>query len=241
VKCLNVQELVEATRDSVENNMVALLVVGVLCLFVSVFLARRDTRGLGSWFWWGYAAACTLFAVGAATFLVFTEWFINNAHPIAAVGLLLCIVAVAIVNALHLKSGKQGPAQPVANPALQPVANPALQADADADADAVAANAQPKTQQALSDVGDVMLRNPNRYAWLVWLMVGVAIVGGIIVLVTKIEVFWLEIAVAGLFLAFWAAQTYDYIPPPRPGSDTMPHAAAGRRAEPNAGNRSPRP
>jgi hypothetical protein len=110
--CRTVQALEEATRANVENNMVALLVMGVLGLVATVFFAYRAERekrgnGTGILKYWGVGAALAVFVATAVAFLAFTEWFIGNAHYVAAIGLFICILVVAVENARRRKEKPQ--------------------------------------------------------------------------------------------------------------------------------------
>ena len=191
--CPTVLALADATRANVENNMVALLVVGLLGLVAALLFALRDRRGLlwdrrglGAGFWWGFGAAFVVWLSGAIAFLASTERFIDNAHYIAAFGLLACIVVVAIANALrHEETQPSG------------------------------ASAREQTLNGLKAAGGALIRTPNRlnsYAWLAWAMVVVAVVGVVLVIVNAFALFWLEIAVALLFAVFWMVQTIDLLP-----------------------------
>lgn len=99
--CPTVRGLADAAEANVENNMVALLVVGLLALLAAVFFALRDGRAGAAAFWWGFLAALLVYAAAAAFFWLDRDGFIATAHYIAAVGLLLCIVTVATANALR--------------------------------------------------------------------------------------------------------------------------------------------
>lgn len=117
VDCPTVQALAEATRANVENNMVALLCVGgTMALLASLLYLFRGLRhrqrggrtALGKKFWWGLGAATGVYVWVAHTFLTSTEWFIDRAHYIAAVGLFVCIVVVVVANALRRGGERRG-------------------------------------------------------------------------------------------------------------------------------------
>jgi hypothetical protein len=66
--------------------------------------------------------------------------------------------------------------------------------------------------------GTVLVRSLARlnrygYAWLAWLMLGVAVIGGMLAYLGVVNVFWLEIVVAVLFVAFWVVQTIEQLRP----------------------------
>lgn len=100
--CPSVQALADATKANVENNMVALLTIGGLGILATVAFALRDRRGAGPspgrTAWIGMAVAAGVYLVTLLAFVVSLDWFVEHAHYIAAVGLLLCIFLVALVN-----------------------------------------------------------------------------------------------------------------------------------------------
>jgi hypothetical protein len=104
--CPTVQALYAATKANVANNMAALLVVGFLGLVATVLFAYRDARTgrprrFGALFWWGLGASFLLLAAGLVGVLARLDWFVHNAHFIAAIGLFVSIVAVAVANAVR--------------------------------------------------------------------------------------------------------------------------------------------
>ncbi|GAB1691972.1 hypothetical protein [Krasilnikovia sp. M28-CT-15] len=187
--CPSVLALADATRANVENNMVALLAVGLCGLIAAALYARRD-KATGTGFRWAFTAALVAFAAVAVAFAVSVGWFIDHAHYVAAIGLFLCIIVVTVANALrHGGTGSGG---------------------------------APTVAQALKAAGGVLVRPPHRfdrYAWIAWAMVVVAVGGAILVIVNAFALFWLEIAVALLFAVFWTVQTIEQLPPPAPGAD----------------------
>jgi hypothetical protein len=194
--CPTVLALADATRANVDNNMTALLIVGLLGLVAAVLFARWDTRGLGPWFWWGFGTACVVWLAGAVVFEARTEWFIGHAHGLAAGGLLLCIIVVAVANAL-----RHDETQPNAlrDRGRQPGDASGLEL----------------TRDGLMAAGDAMIRKPHRfdrYAWLAWAMVVVAVAGIVLVINNAFALFWLEIVVALLFVVFWVVQTIEQLP-----------------------------
>jgi hypothetical protein len=210
--CPTVQTLADATRANVENNMVALLVMGALGLLATVFFALRyrssnrsvgrsgvasmdpdsPRNGLRPTFWWGFGAALVVWAVGAVVFWAYTQWFVDHAHYLAAAGLFACILVVAVANAFR-RQGKQQPS---------------------------GASALDRSMKAVGAATDALIRPGRRdpYAWLSWLMVGAAVVGTVLVLSHRISLFWLEIVVAFLFVVFWTVQTVERLP--RQAADT---------------------
>jgi hypothetical protein len=104
--CPTVQALYAATKANVQNNMAALLVVGFLGLVATVLFAYRDARvgrlrRFGALLWWGLGASFLLWALGLVGVLARLDWFVRNAHFIAAIGLFVSIVAVAVANAVR--------------------------------------------------------------------------------------------------------------------------------------------
>ncbi|WP_433607956.1 hypothetical protein ACQP2P_34165 [Dactylosporangium sp. CA-139114] len=106
--CPTVQALADATRANVQNNMAALLMLGGLGIAVTVALALRDGHAQ----WAGIGAAALLYAAALGTFLASLDWFIDHAHFAAAIGLLLCIIAVALVNRRRHRATGQAQARP---------------------------------------------------------------------------------------------------------------------------------
>jgi hypothetical protein len=108
VDCPSIQALVDATRANVENNMFALLVLGGLGILATGLFALRDRGSLGKKFWLGYGAAILIYAAGLVAYLRYLDWFIDNAHYLAAVGLVLCIFIVALANVRRHQSAHAG-------------------------------------------------------------------------------------------------------------------------------------
>lgn len=184
--CPSIQALADATSANVENNMVALLVVGALGLLATFVFARIDQikdsrdgkdRGLGSKFWWGFGAAGAVYVVVAVSFAVLTEQFIDTAHYVAAIGFFAFIVAVVVVNALRRQGLRLS-----------------------------------KTQGLGMKAGTVLsalFRSPDRYSWLAHAMLAVALLGVLLLVTGIITVFWLEAGLIALFAVFWVVQTKD--------------------------------
>jgi hypothetical protein len=201
--CPTVRALEEATAANVENNMFALLVVGALALVATVYFARGDRRwndrgassevprtdpnpsqkGSRQKFWWGLLPAVVVWAAGGAGLWRYESWLIDHAHYIAAGGLFICIVVVAVANALRHEGKQTG-----------------------------GATALEQTVNAVRATGEVLIRKPNRrdpYVYLAWAM----LVGAGIMLFAMwrfhMSLFWVEIVVALLFVLFWFVQTIE--------------------------------
>ena len=111
-----------ARRDAsadIENNMVALFVAGLVGLVVAVVLALRSRWG--SWdrdHLFGLLLAAGTFAGGIVWFVVDREGFEGAAHYAAALPLFVCILGVALLNALQFReksSAASGQARGYAN------------------------------------------------------------------------------------------------------------------------------
>jgi hypothetical protein len=115
--CPSVSTLEAATKANVENNMWALLAVAVLGVLASFFIARRLRRADPDYKEprWGFWVAGPILVAAAATFIWATEWFIDHAHYIAAVGLFVCILIVAVANATRGEEKKVPASLKVAN------------------------------------------------------------------------------------------------------------------------------
>ncbi|RZU54446.1 hypothetical protein EV385_6397 [Krasilnikovia cinnamomea] len=190
--CPTVLALADATRANVENNMVALLAVGLLGLVAAVLFARRD-GATGRGFRWAFAVAATAYAAAGVAFAVSVSWFVDYAHYVSAIGLFLCIIVVTVANALRHGGTGSGGAAGVA--------------------------------RTLRAAGGVLVRPPHRfdrYAWIAWAMVVVAVAGAVLVIVNAFALFWLEIAVALLFAVFWTVQTIEQLPRPVAAAGTDP-------------------
>lgn len=104
--CPTVLALRAATEANVANNMLALLVVvglGILAALLFRLLDRNtaESRRTGVMVRLGLLASLAVYALGAWAFWREREAFIDYAHYAAAVPLFVCIVAVALVNALR--------------------------------------------------------------------------------------------------------------------------------------------
>jgi hypothetical protein len=108
--CPTVQALADATRANVENNMFALLFLGLLGLVATALFALKaktlnDRDGID---WRGFGAVTALLIAIAFTFWAAREWFVGHAHFIAAVGLFACVVVVTVENIFRHQAEKSG-------------------------------------------------------------------------------------------------------------------------------------
>lgn len=180
--CPTVLALADATRANVENNMVALLALGLLGLLATVLFARRDSRSKrpahsgAARFWsgFGFVAASVVWLVGLVALLTAIESVIHHGHYVAATGLFLCILVVAVVNARRHQEKQRRAAS-----AGQPLPGPLTR---------------------------------YRYTWIASAMVVVAVMGVGLLMAKVITLFWLEIVVALLFAVFWLVQTVERLP-----------------------------
>jgi hypothetical protein len=187
--CPTVLALEEATRANVQNNVLALLVVGLLSLAATCFFGRRDRVLNDRWFRIGFVTAALVWTLGAFSFVVGLGLLIAWGHYVAAVLLLLCILAVAVANATRRRTAEES-------------------------GDGAGLDGAPDT----STVGSAMFRQPqrlDRYAWLAWVMLVGTVLGIVLWVVGLLSLFWLEIAAALLFAVFWAVQTIEQLPPRR--------------------------
>ena len=195
--CPTMQALVDATRANVENNMAALLIVGFLAIVTTVVFLLKDrptkrgttergTREHRRWVLAGSLAAVLVWLLGLIALTASVDWLVDNAHYIAAAGLLLSILAVAGANAF--RRGKQRLARSNGN-----TGNPARSGDR-------------------PGVVDVLKSPPtyrDRYTSIAAAMLVVAIVLIVLSLTHAIPLFWAEISVAALFILFWTVQTFE--------------------------------
>ena len=198
------QALVDATRANVENNMAALLIVGFLAIVTTVvFLledrptkrgtTERGTREHRRWVLAGSLAAVLVWLLGLMAPRALTacvDWLYgDNAHYIAAAGLLLSILAVAGANAF--RRGKRERLGQVNRNAGNP--------------------ARSGNRPGVVDV----LKSPptyrDRYTSIAAAMLGVPVVAidSAVPLTHVIPLFWAEISVAALFILFWTVQPFE--------------------------------
>jgi hypothetical protein len=168
-------------------------------LLVSLLFAKRDqrraskgTRMPPTAFWAGFWTTFAVWVLGLIASVASIDWVIANAHFIAAGGLLACILAVAVANAV--RSGEH-------------------YAEA-CEAGEQSISGLRAAREALVRSPTGILRHPKRYRYtaLAWLILVATLIGIVLVIANVITLFWLEIIVAFLFIAFWVVQTIEQLP-----------------------------
>lgn len=203
LNCPSLEALDTATRLDIENNMVALLVLGALGMVAAVVImwlihdrhrgSRASAKPPGGGFWVGLPAAFVVWVAAVVTFVWEREWFIDHAHIVAAIALCACVVVVVAANAFRRKSERQD-----------------------------------GRSRGLS----------NFYTWLAVAMVAVLGVLGLLLYLDVVTLFWLEMAAAALFIAFWLVQTVERArtpvtpPPPSPPVEPVPGPQTPAAASP---------
>src|SRR5258705_12152572 len=69
LNCRSVTALAEATRANVDNNMVALLVLGGLGILATMLFAMRERKVSSQKIWWGIGAAVAVYAAVTVAFI----------------------------------------------------------------------------------------------------------------------------------------------------------------------------
>ena len=220
--CPTVKALEEATRANVNNNLWALLIVGLIALGATLFVAWRDgtlkpqaDRDALKDFWWGFGAVSVLWLAVLVARLVSLKWVINNGHWIAAVLLFVCIFIVGAVNAWRVRREQPAGRSREGRPSVTPM------------------NAVRET------VGDLVAvrRRRDRSIRIARWMLFVGAASALLCWLGLITLFVLEGAVFVLFMAFWTLQTFEFegstkptaVPqpsPPAPSTPTWPRSPA---------------
>jgi hypothetical protein len=237
--CPSYQALEAAATANVQNNMAALLVVGALALLATLLFTGRDRwsnsrvdgnrvkrilnflrgfasalRMAGKSFWGAFGVALAVWAVGAVALSASPKRLIDNAHYIAAFGLVVCIIGVAVVNRGRHRDKQPGTALGGQTKDRADRGEPDVHAEqhaADRGLDKAAAHGP----TGLRAVPAAVAR--ERYTGIALAMLVVTPVLTVLWLPVLpfhvITLFWLEIFVAALFIVFWMVQTIELLPP----------------------------
>ena len=113
--CASLPGIPEDPTPNIENNVTALLVMGLVAFGLLAALswrrrqqpaaARVDDKVARV----GYGVALAVWTVGGAVFLTARSTFVDHAHIVAAVAMFGCIILVAWVNALSFKRKQKDP------------------------------------------------------------------------------------------------------------------------------------
>jgi hypothetical protein len=175
----------------------------------------RALRTAEKSFWWAFGVALAVWAVAGAALLMSTDSVINNAHYIAALCLVVCIFGVGVVNARRYRDKQAGAATNGQTKDRADTSEPDARAKPEA-ADDGLDKAATYGPAGLRSVPAAVAR--YRYTAIAWAMLlatpAVFILWWPLELIT---LFWLEIFVATLFVAFWVVQTIELLPPRGPG------------------------
>ena len=190
--CPTVQALADATRANVDNNLFALLAVGLIALVASVVIAWRDgtfnahAAESAKNFWLGFGVALGLWLAILIARMASLEWVIDNGHWIAAVLLFICIFAVAVANA-HRVEKEQSEEQ--------------------------AGDGSTSAVQESVDAARGLIAMRNRHDLYIWIARVMLLVAAVTLVLWRftdlISLFVVEASVFLLFMAFWAVQTFE--------------------------------
>ncbi len=178
--CPTVRALEDATRANVQNNMVALLIVGGLALILAGVILLKSGRAKSGatgreWVLAAFSAAALLWLGGLIALAVSVDWLASTGHYIAAIGLLLSILLVAGANAYRRREHR---------------------------------GAEPSGDRTTA--GDVLRSpRIYRYTWVAGAMLVAAGILIVLWLANAVTLFWVEILVALLFVLFWIVQTAE--------------------------------
>jgi hypothetical protein len=205
--CPTVQALQEAARANVSNGMFAVLILGLLGLLITVAFwitdQRRNRGPVRQNYLWGFGISFVIWALGWVALTRNRDWLVDHGHAIGAIGLFLCMFLVTVSNALR-RTGRQ----------------------------LVAGSWWRRTMDAIrAGLGTLVHWPLSAYAWVAWLMIGGIAVAGGLFLGDVVTLFWLEVVVALLFIAFWVVQTIEllgveYGPRPAPPVEAPPVVGA---------------
>ena len=116
-KCASLPGVPEDPTPNIENNITALLVVGLAAFLMlaalSVLAWRRGQHGSHARprtaALVGYGVAVGLWIAGGVVFLGAREWFVGHAHGYAAGAMFTFIIVVAVLNAFSFKNKQRDP------------------------------------------------------------------------------------------------------------------------------------
>jgi hypothetical protein len=188
--CPTLQALEDAIKANVDNNLFALLIVGIVALLVSVVLAWRDgvlSRQADRYanrtkrnFLLGFAVALGLWMAVLVARLASLQGVIDNGHWIAATLLFVCIFVVVVANSRRVEKEQSGD------------------------------DSQSAVQESLGAArGLIAWRRRDRYISIARLMLGGAAVTLLLWRANFITLFWVEAYVFLLFMLFWTVQTFE--------------------------------
>ena len=176
-----------------DNNLVALLVVGAIVLVASFVVARKDgtlnPQAEGDAkknFLRGFGVALGLWLAVLIARLVSLQWIIDNGHWIAAVLLFVCIFVVAVANARRVQKEESED-----NPAMV---------------------RRPRCRSPWRRSASLARRRPRRLAVRLDCPPDAAGRRGddsAVEVHRLIRLFWVEASVFLLFMAFWTVQTFE--------------------------------
>lgn len=189
--CPTVRSLEKSARADMTNSVLTFLAVTALALVVVLVMHLGDVRAdPRSTFVAGYSLLAGLWLVVAVTFGMARDWFSDNAHFLSAVGLFGCVLVIAVANAFRRRADEE-PSRPDG-------------ADGEGVATGTVAAADP------GGIGHARLPSPrDRYALVAFGLLAVAAVGGTLWRTGVVTLFWLEIAVAAMFVVLWVVQTIE--------------------------------
>jgi hypothetical protein len=105
--CASLPGVPQDPTPNIENNVTALLVMGLVAFVVLAVLSwrrRQPTPALV-----GYGLALALYVAAAVVFIAWRDTFVDHAHNIAAGVMFSCIILVALVNALSFRRKQNDP------------------------------------------------------------------------------------------------------------------------------------
>jgi hypothetical protein len=178
--CPTVRALEDATRANVQNNMVALLIVGGLALILAGVILLKSGRAKSGapgreWVLAAFSVAALLWLGGLIALAASVDWLASSGHYIAAIGLLLSILLVAGANAYRRREHRRT-----------------------------------ESSGDRTTPGDVLRSpRMYRYTWVAGAMLVAAGILIVLWLANAVTLFWVEILVALLFVLFWIVQTAE--------------------------------